>query len=265
MSNIFNFTKILLKKVLPTSFLNIVKKRHYVNTLKNFNLENEPDLALSKNLIMNGDLVVDIGANIGIYSKHMSEFVGLKGKVFSFEPILTTYTFLKNNISLLGLKNIESYNFAISDNSDVKTMVIPSVIAGENYFRATIVEKENKSDNSTSYEVQSVPLDKILNPSLKYSFIKIDVEGHEENVLKGSKETIEFSKPILLIEIESDLADSTTSAGRINQYLSNLGYQIYLNNNQKLVKWKEGASSINYFFIHKSSLPQIANELFLDE
>lgn len=257
MKNIFNFLKICLKKILPESMLNFLKKNRYYNTVKNFRIEREPDLNLSKNLINEGDTIIDVGANIGIYTKYMSEFVGRNGRVFSFEPINITFRFLNNNIKLLKLNNVQSYNYALSDKNDEKIMIIPSVIAGENYFRATITENESEMGSSRNFRVKSIPMDEILDNKIKYSFIKIDVEGHEEKVLKGGKNIIEYSKPILLIEIDGDLADKTNSAGRVNQFLIDLGYTTFVNYNQKLRRWKEGIYSINYFYIHRDSLEQL--------
>jgi predicted methyltransferase len=83
--------KKLLKTYLPDKLLNKIKRLHYYKTLKFFKIESEPDLLIVKEFVNEGDLVIDIGANIGVYTMYLSNFVGIKGKVLSIEPIPLTY------------------------------------------------------------------------------------------------------------------------------------------------------------------------------
>ena len=76
--------------------------------------KNEIDY-IEKNL-NNGDIFVDIGANIGLFSLIASQLVGEKGKVISFEPSPITFNRLQENINLNNFSNIEIVNKGISDN-----------------------------------------------------------------------------------------------------------------------------------------------------
>src|SRR5215469_11905501 len=66
----------------------------------------ERDAVVARKLISPGDTVLDIGANIGVYSRMLSRCVGPQGTVYAFEPIPHTFDFLSNNIRKLGLKNV---------------------------------------------------------------------------------------------------------------------------------------------------------------
>lgn len=244
----YNLLKIISKKILPEKLLNTIKSGHYYKTLRDFQLESEPDLQIVKNLVKDGEQVADISANIGIYTKFLSKFVGQNGKVLSFEPIPITYNFLSNNIKKLKLSNVNAFNFAVSDKRTELKMIIPSVIAGENFFRAMVTEDE-KSEKVKSYCVKSILLDDYIDHFENCSFVKIDVEGHEENVLKGGLNFINKFKPNLLIEIGDKLEDENLASGRIRITLEKLGYTAYVNKENSLVKWQPGLISVNYFFL----------------
>ena len=111
--------KLLLKrtvwKILPPSTVRLIKKRHYLRLLCSSLLEKEPELRVVRYLIKPGDSVIDIGANVGVYSKILSELVGPDGHVYSIEPFGPTFEILCYNIRKLSLDNVEPVNVAISD------------------------------------------------------------------------------------------------------------------------------------------------------
>ncbi len=69
------------------------------------------------NLIKKGDVVFDIGANIGQSACRYSKLVGSTGKVFSFEPVKANFQLLNKMKSILRLKNVATFNLAIGENS----------------------------------------------------------------------------------------------------------------------------------------------------
>lgn len=243
--------KKVLNHLLPDSIINVIKKYHYLNTLRHFHVEDEPDLLQLENIIKKGDVVLDVGANIGIYMKFLSKFVGNTGEVWCLEPIPLTFEFLNFNIRKLGLKNIKLFNYAASENETNLIMEIPNVLGGENYYRAKIIN-ENAINENRKYHVKSIPLDKLFdNFSRGITFIKIDVEGYEMSVIKGARKILSKFGPALLIEIGGDPSSENSSAFMTFEELRNLGYEPWINTDNKLTKWKPGDISINYFFLRK--------------
>jgi len=76
--------KTAISKALPTPLLQPVKKIYFFLFLKYFSQNQERDFSFLKNIIKQGDVVIDIGANVGIYTKRLSELVGPTGQVYSY-------------------------------------------------------------------------------------------------------------------------------------------------------------------------------------
>jgi len=74
--------------------------------------QDKHEIALLNKYIKNGDVVLDIGANIGFYTKILSDLVGSTGKVYAFEPDKTNFSYLQKNASVL--KNVSLINKAVS-------------------------------------------------------------------------------------------------------------------------------------------------------
>ncbi len=144
---------------------------------------------------------VDIGANVGFYSLLAALFFD---RVYAFEPTPSTYKRLMGNISDSEKSNIVPYSYALSDqNGTMKLYENPTNLGG-NSFNGFSEEFKKKSLRSEwfSYDVPVKKYDDVVKESRieQIDLIKIDVEGHESQVLKGSLESIEKFKPLLFIE-----------------------------------------------------------------
>src|SRR4030088_2007619 len=100
--------------MLPERTLHSLRKHYYAYILKNRLGVGERDRSLVGHLVSTGDAVVDIGASIGGYTRYLSEKVGGRGHVYSFEPNPSTFDFLSHNVEVLKLANVELFNFALS-------------------------------------------------------------------------------------------------------------------------------------------------------
>jgi FkbM family methyltransferase len=266
--NLSTFLKRTALIWLPPALLTFLKKIYYARDLRSFSKEQEPDLKLLEYFVKQGDSVIDIGANYGIYTKALSQLVGSKGHVYSVEPVPATFEILCSNVQKLGLKNIDALNCAISDVNGTVTIEIPSYsTGGENYYQAHIVKNDDTQPGMKWVHVPSFTIDfKFNSIADKISFIKCDVEGFELECLRGAENLLKINKPGWLIEISEDPNNLQSSAHQVFKLLSEKGYNAWWFDNKFLRRWQLGDNSINFFFLtdeHISSLREHAPHLLV--
>ena len=154
--------------------------------------------------------VVDVGAYLGNHSVYFSNY--FKG-VISFEPNPYSYDLLKINTK--QKKNIKIYNFGLSNKNSTEDFYNYEF----NHGGSSVIK--NKKIPHTKHRAKFYSFDK-LNLKKKIDLIKIDVEGNELNVLKGMKETIQKSSPIILFETQKKEIFNGTSA--VINYLKSIEY-----------------------------------------
>ncbi len=255
--------KALKKTVLsscPRSLLFTIKKIHYYRLINRVSESSEVDLKPIKYFIKPGDVVVDVGSNIGVYTKHLSSLTGTEGKVLSIEPIPETYKILASNIRKLGLQNILPMNCAISDRKGIAVMDIPLDADGNpNFYEAKLAIGESQGAKG-KVVVQVETLDDILTawPS-RISFIKLDVEGNELACLKGAQKFLQNNRPALLIETASNPDEPGSKAHLLFRMLNSFGYEPFWFDGQALHQRLENEIKVNYFFLnkgHQKLMPQ---------
>jgi FkbM family methyltransferase len=156
-----------------------------------------------------GSIVFDIGAHVGFHSMFCGLLVGPTGKVVAFEP---------NPISRSSLER------QIRANSNLRVEVVPYALSdavGFADFDAT-QGCESRLTPTGQSKVEIRTLDSLVSVELPIpDVIKIDVEGEEENVLRGSRETLSKFRPIVLCDYNDD--KTLTAVSRI---LLPLGYEV---------------------------------------
>lgn len=253
--------KNLILKLLPENVLIKLKKLHYAHELDKFTEEDESEIIIIKRLVQPGDYVIDIGANIGWYTKVLSKLVGMSGRVYSIEPIPVTFDILCYCVDKLGLTNVELLNYGISERNGVGTMEIPLYnFGGENYYQAKIADGGiNKSLRTFQISLRS--LDSLFSNLLNaISFIKCDVEGHELSVIMGAKKVIAKFKPACFIEITGDPDEKDSAAYNLFNYLSREGYTPWRFDDKVLVRRLPHDTSVNYFFLQDNHLKRLRNK-----
>ena len=240
------------KYLLPKSFL--LKKR-IERSIKN---ADENEIKLIKDLIKPGTDSIDVGVYRGVYSYEMSKY---SKTVHSFEPNPVIFDDIDKNLKKI-IKNMVLYNFALSNENKTFILRVPirnNKINKKNYEeyyemgRATIHEK-NIMSNCENFKINSKKIDD-LNLNNEISFIKIDVEGHELEVIDGAKKTIEKNKPKLLVEIEEKHTQKKVSDSI--KYINSLGYNSFFLKNDVLKdtsKIEDYDLNNNYIFIPKKNL-----------
>ena len=150
-------------------------------------------LLLSK-LVNAEDRVIDIGGNWGIYAYALS---ALGSRLAVFEPNPQCFRALNSWAS--GKKNVDVYAVALSSQHGQGLLHIPVDVTGQEHDASASLESR-RDEATRCVEVEITTLDSFGFQDVK--FIKIDVEGHELDVLKGATKTIASSMPVMLIEIE---------------------------------------------------------------
>ena len=113
------------------------------------------------------------------------------------------------------------------------------------------IHKKNMLSNEKfiTHKVKTTKLDDIL-INRKIGFIKIDVEGHEKNVIQGGIKTVKNNKPVLLVEIEE--RHTKTSITEIITFINSIGYKAFISKENDLIeleKVKDLNKENNFFFL----------------
>jgi FkbM family methyltransferase len=179
---------------------------------------------LVENFLISKQTCIDIGASYGWFSIPFSKYFK---KVVSFEPHKGVYECFLKNIENANCKNIESYNFACS-NKNEKMFFQANASTGRSQVVDYNTQIRVKTKTIDSYYFQNVDL------------IKIDVEGHEDKVLQGAKETIIFNKPVIMVEIHCTRSqESFLHRQKIFNFLNELEYKIVdVRKNDFIFKYK---------------------------
>lgn len=143
-----------------------------------------------------GMFVADVGANHGYFTVLMADIVGAHGRVVAFEPHPNTVNLLRQSLAVNGFGGrVDVVDCAVSDQDGASlTFHMP---AGEPK-NARLIDRAY--DGLTTVTVRSTTLTTALADWPKLDFVKIDVEGAEEAVLRGGSSLIERTKPALLLE-----------------------------------------------------------------
>jgi len=133
-----------------------------------------------KKYVKKGDLVIDIGANIGYYTLLFAQLVGPNGKVYAFEPDPINFAVLKKNIEINNYKNVILIQKAVSNSNTMTKLYLSKSHAENRIFDST-------SDGMPDYiEIETIKLDEFFkNKNEKINFIKMDVEGTEILIVQG--------------------------------------------------------------------------------
>lgn len=174
--------------------------------------------------LMPGSVLYDIGANVGYFSLLAAVLVGRAGQVFAFEPLPRNVAFLRKHVTLNKLENIEVIEAAVSDH------------LGEAAFQLGMSDSMGHLRQTGDIKVQLVSLDEWLAQGklIPPDFIKIDVEGSEDEVVRGAQTLLAQYRPILFLDTHQREAHQATIA-----LLEELGYQFEILDGKSLDQTRE--------------------------
>jgi FkbM family methyltransferase len=185
----------------------------------------EATLKSVADLILPGQTVVELGAHIGYLTLYFSHLVGSEGRVIAFEPSEQNREYLEGNIR--GISNVAVEPVAISDFVGAADLFVED-LTGQNTSLVESYEVLGQNEINAGIRAniarESVPvttLDAYCEANgVIPNFIKIDVEGAEEAVLRGSLNTMRKARPVVLIEI-------TRRHGEVYNLLRSLDYSCF--------------------------------------
>jgi FkbM family methyltransferase len=164
-------------------------------------------------LLQPGDVVLEVGANIGAHTLPLARAVGAAGRVYAIEPQRRLFQMLCANLALNDLRNVHVRQQGLGAAPEVLRVSTPAASAPANYGGVSLARQGEES-------VEVVTLDHLRFDRL--DLIKIDVEGMEEAVLRGGVETIRRLRPKLYVE--NDRPDASAALIR---FIRELGYRMW--------------------------------------
>ncbi len=181
-----------LAAYLPAQTQQTLKRVYWRHKIKHNEFSaGEPDFYALPQLLKKGDIAIDVGANVGQYTRRMSELVGETGRVISMEPMSETFGLLTSNCS--DLRNVTLLNMAASSEPQEVEMALPAPGGVANYYRAAIMAGGSRRAMAINLDVLSVQ---------RLALIKIDAEGHDLEVLRGAERLLERFRPRLIVEVD---------------------------------------------------------------
>ena len=164
-----------------------------------------------------GSTVVDVGANVGFYTRHFAHWVGPEGKVIALEPEASNFSSLKRMTSQRGLTNVEP------------VQAVAAEVSGTLKLQINPFHPADHRISCSGIDVRAVTLDDLLlerDPS-PVSLIKIDVQGAEEKVLRGATAVLRKLRPALFVEVDDTaLAAMGSSAESLLGFLADRDYYL---------------------------------------
>jgi len=173
-----------------------------------------------ENYVVPGTMVIDVGAHYGYFTTRLSKLTGANGLVVALEPNQSSQAVLRRRISRRGLNNVKIYSFA-AWSSSTKIHFIADGPLGVTSHVAT-------ANDGEGLLVEGRSIDEIVrdNQGIRVSFIKVDVEGAELEVLRGSHATLLYHRPTVLCEIGSEYGIvSTRHLEELFEILSGINYE----------------------------------------
>ena len=176
-----------------------------------------------------GDVFVDVGANIGLFTLIAAERTGLQGKVLAFEPTAKTFGRLVENVRLNKFTNVECLKLALSDSRGN----LPLNQCSEGYDAWNSLAKPVSKGSLQPELVEAVDWDQFAQERDligSVTMMKIDVEGWENRVLAGGKQFFSRSDaPVLQVEFTDEAAEAAGASCRaLYDCLQSYGYKMFL-------------------------------------
>jgi FkbM family methyltransferase len=185
-----------------------------------------------------GDIFVDVGANVGLFTLLAARYVGTAGRVYAFEPCRHTYERLLDNVALNRYANVSCHQLGLSDSCQPLSMTVSldgfdawnsvAIPTAGASFTTETVNATTWDDFAEAHEIVG-----------RVAMMKIDVEGWESRILGGGSQSLSRDDaPVLQVEFtEQNMRGAGSSCANLYRTLEMLGFRIftYDTRNRRLV------------------------------
>ncbi len=202
-------------------------------------LEGDAEVRMTKFLIKNlqpDSVFFDLRANCGYYSL-LGATIADKGSIHAFEPSPSTEKILSKNAkgkaNIIVNKKAVSNKDGYSDFMEFPARYSTSSTLRPDLFKDKLWAKRFVHANAKIEKVETITLDSYCaEKKIGPDFIKIDVEGNEDNVIAGTRETLEKSRPTVIMEVWDGVRLNNSAHLRAAKMLRGQGYESYLINDE---------------------------------
>ena len=170
-----------------------------------------------------GSTVLDIGANIGYYLLIEDQLIGEKGRIIAVEPVASNLELLKRNTKQASTKDIAILEGAVSNVSGPRTFYLARE-SNLNTFHKHLLE--SRGNLNTEVVVPTYTLEQLVSRYGEFDYLRMDIEGHEVEVLEGVAKLYGKVKkmPKIIFETHPRTYHEGHSISPILEQLYNLGY-----------------------------------------
>jgi FkbM family methyltransferase len=176
------------------------------------------DILTLQNYVKPGEVVIDIGANVGFFTKRFARWVSENGFVIAVEPETSNFYHLCRNLEKSGKGSVvRTVQGVAAEQSGTLKLAVNPIHPGDHKIAEAGVD------------VKAFTIDELVRkePNARVCLMKIDVQGAEERVLRGAQETIERDYPAILVELDDEaLRKMGSSTERVVNWLMGFGYVI---------------------------------------
>lgn len=179
----------------------------------------ESECSLFREIVSEGSVIVEVGANIGTHTVPLSRLTGPGGKVIAIEAQRRVFNVLCANVALNELENTVCYHMGAGRNRRASWIPAPDfgneVNIGGLGISDNIGQQRSAAENVSIKPLDDLELERV-------DFLKIDVEGMELEVLLGAEKLIRASRPIMYVE-----NDRMDQSERLLDFIFQLGYDAW--------------------------------------
>jgi FkbM family methyltransferase len=208
-------------------------------------------IALLRRLVRRGDIVIEVGANIGAHTLMLADLAGPEGTVYAYEPTAYAQRKLRANLAL---------NPHLKERIVIRTELVTNhglatpIRTIKSSFPVTTQGRPDEQISAAAVALDNESFREDGIPGSRY-FLKIDVDGYDYKVLEGATTLLAQRKPLILIELyEGALTRQGDSVEKIFTLLTGLGYHAFhedgtpLRSAQEVVQMTGMQASINAVF-----------------